>query len=199
MSDVWSTMGGACEEGEGLHLTVGEHAVLELVDPDDGDAAGARGRRERRARLDPPAARGLAAAALPLRRPRPRVDLAVRVRAQLAADPHRRPPRRHAARPGGERLPAGDRRDPGQRVGAGPPLRGRRGRPDRTAAAPVRGGAGGGGPQRHRRPRSHAALRRPLRSHAARARVAARGRAQDPNRPPNGARATRCRTRSRPC
>jgi phenylacetate-CoA ligase len=37
MSDVWSTMGGACGEGEGLHLTVGDHAVLELVDPDSGD------------------------------------------------------------------------------------------------------------------------------------------------------------------
>jgi phenylacetate-CoA ligase len=36
MSDVWSTMAGACGEGEGLHLTVGEHAVLELVDPDSG-------------------------------------------------------------------------------------------------------------------------------------------------------------------
>jgi phenylacetate-CoA ligase len=36
MSDVWSTMGGACGEGEGLHLTVGEHAVLELVDPESG-------------------------------------------------------------------------------------------------------------------------------------------------------------------
>jgi phenylacetate-CoA ligase len=36
MSDVWSTMAGACEQGEGLHLTVGEHAVLELVDPDSG-------------------------------------------------------------------------------------------------------------------------------------------------------------------
>jgi phenylacetate-CoA ligase len=36
MSDVWSTMGGACGEGEGLHLTVSEHAVLELVDPDGG-------------------------------------------------------------------------------------------------------------------------------------------------------------------
>jgi phenylacetate-CoA ligase len=36
MSDVWSTMGGACEEGEGLHLTVGDHAVLELVDPESG-------------------------------------------------------------------------------------------------------------------------------------------------------------------
>jgi phenylacetate-CoA ligase len=32
MSDVWSTMAGACGEGEGLHLTVGEHAVMELVD-----------------------------------------------------------------------------------------------------------------------------------------------------------------------
>jgi phenylacetate-CoA ligase len=37
MSDVWSTMGGACEEGEGLHLTVGDHALLELVDPDSGE------------------------------------------------------------------------------------------------------------------------------------------------------------------
>ena len=36
MSDVWSTMAGACGEGEGLHLTVGEHAVMELIDPDDG-------------------------------------------------------------------------------------------------------------------------------------------------------------------
>jgi phenylacetate-CoA ligase len=38
MSDVWSTMGGACGESEGLHLTTGEHAVVELVDPDSGDA-----------------------------------------------------------------------------------------------------------------------------------------------------------------
>ena len=37
MSDVWSTMGAACEQGEGLHLTVGEHALLELVDPDSGE------------------------------------------------------------------------------------------------------------------------------------------------------------------
>jgi phenylacetate-coenzyme A ligase PaaK-like adenylate-forming protein len=29
-------MAGACEEGEGLHLTVEDHAVLELVDPDSG-------------------------------------------------------------------------------------------------------------------------------------------------------------------
>jgi phenylacetate-CoA ligase len=36
MSDVWSTMGGACGEGEGLHLTVDGHAVLELVEPDSG-------------------------------------------------------------------------------------------------------------------------------------------------------------------
>jgi phenylacetate-CoA ligase len=36
MSDVWSTMAGACDQGEGLHLTVGEHALLELVDPDSG-------------------------------------------------------------------------------------------------------------------------------------------------------------------
>jgi phenylacetate-coenzyme A ligase PaaK-like adenylate-forming protein len=37
MSDIWSTMGGACGEGDGLHLTVSEHAVLELVDPDSGE------------------------------------------------------------------------------------------------------------------------------------------------------------------
>jgi phenylacetate-CoA ligase len=37
MSDVWSTMAGACEHDEGLHLTVGEHALLELVDPDSGE------------------------------------------------------------------------------------------------------------------------------------------------------------------
>jgi phenylacetate-CoA ligase len=36
MSDVWSTMAGACGEGEGMHLTVEDHAVLELVDPDSG-------------------------------------------------------------------------------------------------------------------------------------------------------------------
>ena len=37
MSDVWSTMGGACGEGDGLHLTTGEHALLELVEPDSGE------------------------------------------------------------------------------------------------------------------------------------------------------------------
>jgi phenylacetate-CoA ligase len=37
MSDVWSTMGGACGRGEGLHLTVGDHALLEVVDPDTGE------------------------------------------------------------------------------------------------------------------------------------------------------------------
>ncbi|MDQ5834440.1 MAG: AMP-binding protein, partial [Actinomycetota bacterium] len=36
MSDVWSTMGGACTEGEGLHLTVEDHAMLELVEPGSG-------------------------------------------------------------------------------------------------------------------------------------------------------------------
>jgi phenylacetate-CoA ligase len=37
MSDVWSTMGGACGEGEGLHLTVADHTVLELIYPDSGE------------------------------------------------------------------------------------------------------------------------------------------------------------------
>jgi phenylacetate-CoA ligase len=39
MSDVWSTMGAACSEGEALHLTVEDHAVLELVDPESGAPA----------------------------------------------------------------------------------------------------------------------------------------------------------------
>jgi phenylacetate-CoA ligase len=47
MSDIWSTMGGACGSSEGLHLTVSGHAVLELIDPDSGDVLdledGARG------------------------------------------------------------------------------------------------------------------------------------------------------------
>lgn len=37
MSDVWSTMGAECGEGEGLHLTTGDHAILEVVDPTTGD------------------------------------------------------------------------------------------------------------------------------------------------------------------
>jgi phenylacetate-CoA ligase len=36
MSDMWSTMGGACGADDGLHLTVDGHAVLELIDPDTG-------------------------------------------------------------------------------------------------------------------------------------------------------------------
>src|SRR6185295_4416792 len=37
MSDVWSTMAGACGEGEGMHLTLQGHAVLELIDPASGE------------------------------------------------------------------------------------------------------------------------------------------------------------------
>ena len=34
MSDVWSTMAGECGQCEGLHLTTGEHALLEVIDPE---------------------------------------------------------------------------------------------------------------------------------------------------------------------
>ena len=105
-------------------------------------AGGARGRRERRVRVDAPEARGLAPAALPVRRPRACVDVAVPVRPSDAADPHRRPARRHAARAGRERVPTGDRHDPGRRSDARPLLRGRRGRSDRPAAAGLCGGTG---------------------------------------------------------
>jgi phenylacetate-CoA ligase len=37
MSDVWSTMAGECGQGEGLHLTVGDGALLELCDPQTGE------------------------------------------------------------------------------------------------------------------------------------------------------------------
>ena len=47
MSDVWSTMAGGCGRGDGLHLTTGGHAIVELVDPASGEAIaiadGARG------------------------------------------------------------------------------------------------------------------------------------------------------------
>lgn len=36
MSDVWSTMAGECGEGDGMHLTCLDHAVVELVEPDSG-------------------------------------------------------------------------------------------------------------------------------------------------------------------
>jgi phenylacetate-CoA ligase len=38
MSDVWSTMAGECGQGDGLHLTTGGHAILELVEPSTGEA-----------------------------------------------------------------------------------------------------------------------------------------------------------------
>jgi phenylacetate-CoA ligase len=37
MSDVWSTMAGECGKGEGLHVTAGEAALVELCDPDTGE------------------------------------------------------------------------------------------------------------------------------------------------------------------
>ena len=117
MSDMWSTMAGECGQGEGLHLTTEGHAVLEVVDPETGETLPLEDGVERRARVDPPRPPGLAAAALPLERPRHGLHRAVRVRAHEPAHPHRRPPRRHAARAGGQRLPAGDRR------GARPPRR----------------------------------------------------------------------------
>lgn len=38
MSDVWSTMAGECGAGDGLHLTTGDHAIVELVEPATGEA-----------------------------------------------------------------------------------------------------------------------------------------------------------------
>jgi phenylacetate-CoA ligase len=38
MSDVWSTMAGECGRGEGLHLSTHGAALVELCDPDSGEA-----------------------------------------------------------------------------------------------------------------------------------------------------------------
>jgi phenylacetate-CoA ligase len=40
MSDVWSTMAAECGAAPGLHVTTGDHAILEVVDPVSGDALG---------------------------------------------------------------------------------------------------------------------------------------------------------------
>jgi phenylacetate-CoA ligase len=37
MSDVWSTMAGECGQGEGMHVTAGEAALVELCEPDTGE------------------------------------------------------------------------------------------------------------------------------------------------------------------
>ena len=128
MSDVWSTMGGACGEGEGLHLTTGRARRARAGRARQRRAAAARGRGERRARLDAPAARGLAAPALPLRRPRRRSG--------------RRPARAAATR---VRIRIDGRRDDMLRVQAvnvypqaiGRPARGRRRASAATAWSPT--------------------------------------------------------------
>ena len=37
MSDVWSTMAGECGEDIGMHISTAGHALLEVIDPDNGD------------------------------------------------------------------------------------------------------------------------------------------------------------------
>ena len=114
MSDVWSTMAGECGEGEGLHLTTGGHAVLEVVDPETRRAVveppGTDGRRRRASSCGRTCAARPRRCCATARATSAACGRRLRVRAHDAADPDRRPPRRHAARAGGQRLPAGDRR-----------------------------------------------------------------------------------------
>ena len=117
---------------------------------------------------------------------------------ERAAHPHRRPPRRHAARAGGERLPAGDRRASSAAdarlgrhcvVAEGDPIV----PPLRVYVEAPRGG-------RPRRARAASCTRRCGARFAvdpARAGLAAGGRAQDPHRPPDRARRRAAATRSR--
>ena len=143
----------------------------------------AGGRSDRRAGLDSPGPRGFPAPALPLRRPRADADLALRVWTHYAAHRDRRPPRRHAARAGSERLPAGDRRDPVGRPAPGPPLRGGARRPGRPAGGGLRGGARADRP-RPRRGQLHPPCGPASWSRSSN-RLAARRRAQDPPRTPH--------------
>ena len=112
MSDVWSTMGGRLRGGRRRSPDHRRARPAGAHGPGLRRSRRAERRGGRRAGVDPPGPRGLAAPALSLGRSRARVDLALRLRAHDAADLHRGPPRRHAARPGGERLSAGDQRDP---------------------------------------------------------------------------------------
>ena len=189
MSDVWSTMGGRVRGGRGAapHRRRARRA-----------RAGRPGQRRRRwssrtARAASSSGRTCAA------RPRRCCATAPATSARvwtspcacgrtLAADPHRRPPRRHAARAGRERLPAGDRRRswPTSRSWAATAWSPRATRSSRRCACTWRRRrTSTSAASTERAPRRAA---RPLRGHAARARVAARGRAQDPHRPPDGAR-----------
>ena len=184
MSDVWSTMGGACGEGDGLHLTTSEHAVLELVDPDSGEPLpledGASGelvwthlRRE----------------ASPLLRYRSG-DLAVvwtsacacgRDTLRIRIDGRRDDMLRIKAVNVYPQAIGGAARG---RCAAWAPLRRGRGRPDRPAGGDLRRGSRG---RRARRP-GRATPRgagSALHGHATRTGLAAGRRAEDPHHPPD--------------
>ena len=120
MSDVWSTMAGECGHSEGLHLTTGDGALVELCDPETGAPVeledGATGEL---------VWTHLEREASPLLRYRS-ADLArvwtnaVPVRPPRPAPAHRGPPRRHDPRAGAQRAPAGGRRRAGDPTGVRP-------------------------------------------------------------------------------
>ena len=85
VGDIGVSLFGECEEQDGMHVGARGIVHVELIDPETGAAVEHRGRRERRARADPPAAPRRAAAAVPHARPRPGADDA---RAPAAARAH---------------------------------------------------------------------------------------------------------------
>ena len=187
MSDVWSTMGGECGEGEGLHLTRRRARGARAGRPGQRRAA----RRSRTARAaswcGPICARGVAAAALPLRRPRAGVDVAVRVRPQR---------RRASASTAAATTCCASRPSTSTRQAIGAIARHasrwahaswpRATRSSRRCACTSRRRAGG--PRRRRRAAAQPRCGARFDVDAAGSRDAARGRAQDPNRPPDRAR-----------
>ena len=84
IGDIGVSLWGECEEQDGMHLGARGFVHPELVDPDTGDGARARGRSHRRARADAPQAPRGAATALPHARSRQRPDEPVRLRAHRA-------------------------------------------------------------------------------------------------------------------
>ena len=110
IGDIGASLWGECEEQDGMHLGARGFVHAELIDPESGEARPDHGRRERRARPQPPAAPRRAAPPLPDPRPRRVADRPVPLRPDRPARPLHRPHRRHAHRPRGQRLPVGGAR-----------------------------------------------------------------------------------------
>ena len=183
MSDVWSTMAGECGRSDGLHVTTGDHALLEVIDPETAEPLpltdGVTGElvwTHLQRQASPLLRYRSSDLATVWTAPCPCGRTSLRIRIGGRRDDMLRVRR--------QRLPAGDRRTARRR----PPRDRRRRRPDRPAAARLRRGdrrrrpPQGRPPHRGRRPRARA--RQP---------ASPSTRRRESSEPPG---ATNCRTRS---